>query len=431
MNLSIKSEFDFELKQTFYIGFGYLTIGIARTLYSAQVGVILYLFLGSYNLVGAWFAFDNIIRIIIQPLVGKISDNTKTKLGKRLPYIIVGIPSAVIFLILISTINLMPINPEIFWLLIFYMFLFNFSMAFYRAPATSLIPDSLNSKNRSKGNAIGYFMQGIGGILAYIISFIIIKEEIPITFFLTTSIVGIIMIISLIIIVFKVNEREFKNYNINISKESNNLQKNSENVDLINEKTSILSRFRNMIKKSNKNQISLLCGVFSWFVVYKSLEGLFPVFAFDILDMGRGDASGLLLFFAISFISMALPSGILGSKLGRKNVITFGLIIFLLACFLIFIFQIVIIIIIGFILCGFGWAFININALAYFWNMVKNEKIGSQTGLYYVFSLSASTFGPFIIGLFLDLIGTQYLFLLCCFFLFLGLIFLSLVNQKK
>ena len=44
-----------------------------------------------YNyIIGVIMALDNVVAIIIMPIVGKLSDKTSSKLGKRMPYIIIG-----------------------------------------------------------------------------------------------------------------------------------------------------------------------------------------------------------------------------------------------------------------------------------------------------------------------------------------------------
>jgi Na+/melibiose symporter-like transporter len=62
-------------------------------------------------------ALDNILGIIIQPIMGSISDNTRSKFGRRIPYLLVGIPLGAIFFSLIPTQNSLPV-------LLIYMFFF-------------------------------------------------------------------------------------------------------------------------------------------------------------------------------------------------------------------------------------------------------------------------------------------------------------------
>jgi MFS family permease len=53
-------------------------------------------------------------------------------------------------------------------------------------------------------------------------------------------------------------------------------------------------------------------------------------------------------------------------------------------------------------IAGLGWAFINVNSIVMVWQQLGQERIGSGTGLYYFFSMTAAIAGPFITGLIFD-----------------------------
>ena len=118
----------FKISLAFFIGCGLFTTQIAWSLYNTQVNQMLFVYLGSFVLIGLVMALDNIIGIIIQPIMGHVSDNTRTKLGRRIPYLIIGIPVSAIFFALIGSIN--P-HSDPFWLLILWLVFFVTTMAFY------------------------------------------------------------------------------------------------------------------------------------------------------------------------------------------------------------------------------------------------------------------------------------------------------------
>ncbi len=134
-----KEQEKFAIGHSFLIGLAFFTTGIAWSMYNTQVNIMLFIFLGSYALVGAFMAMDNLIGICIQPIMGNASDRTRSKLGRRMPYLIIGIPLAAIFFVLIGTIPSMPQTMQTFWLLLIYMFFFNVTMGFYRSQAVSQI----------------------------------------------------------------------------------------------------------------------------------------------------------------------------------------------------------------------------------------------------------------------------------------------------
>ncbi|MHA2289193.1 MAG: MFS transporter [Promethearchaeota archaeon] len=410
-----------DVKLTFFIGLAFFTTGISWSMYNTQVNITLFQYLASYALVGAWMAMDNLIGVIIQPIMGSISDNTRTKFGRRIPYLLVGIPLAAIFFVIISTIN--PLQDPM-WLLLLWMFFFNISMASYRSQAVALMPDFVKPSNRSKGNAIINFMGGIGAVMAYVFNLVLV----PISLFLAFLVVAIIMVISLVIVVFTVKETDSYSYKLILEIEEKEGEKRKDKK----EKRGIIASFKDVISEGDKSTLFILFAIFFWFVGYQALEALFTVYGVDVLGLTRGGAGGMLLYVALSFLLFAFPAGILGTKIGRKLTIKIGLILWIVSLIIMFIFQTVTVISIFFVVCGAGWAFININSIVIVWEMAPTaKKIGTYTGLYYFFSFLAAILGPFLVGLITDALGNQTLFLVSSFFYILAIIFVFLVKKGE
>ncbi|MFW9772903.1 MAG: MFS transporter [Candidatus Thorarchaeota archaeon] len=411
----------FNLKQTTFIGLAFFTTGIAWSMFNTQVNITLFEYLGSYALVGAWMAMDNIIGVIIQPFMGTLSDNTRTKLGRRMPYLIVGIPIAAIFFVMISTIN--PTQDPL-WLLLLWMFFFNLSMASYRSQAVALMPDFVIPVNRSKGNAVINFMGGIGALVAYIFNRVLV----PISLFLAFLAVAIIMVLALIVLLFTIKEKESYSYQLILETEEQTGEKIRDKKD----KPNLIESFKDIISEDDKSTLFILLAIFAWFVGYQALEALFTVYGMDVLGLDRSDAGFMLLYVAIAFLLSALPAGILGSRIGRRLTIKIGLVLFILALIIGFIFQTEMVITIILFIAGVGWGFININSIVIVWEMAPtSKKIGTYTGVYYFFSFLAAIIGPFLVGTFTDLLGNDMLFLICSFFFIAALVFVFLVKRGE
>ena len=407
-----------DVKHTFFIGLAFFTTGISWSMYNTQVNINLFEYLGLFALVGAWMAMDNIIGVFIQPIMGSISDNTRSKFGRRMPYLIVGIPLAAVFFVLIATVN--PMQDPM-WLLLLWMFFFNISMASYRSQAVALMPDFVIPANRSKGNAIINFMGGIGAVMAYIFNLVLV----PISLFLAFLVVAIIMVISLVIVVFTVKETDSYSYKLILEME----EKEGEKIKGKKEKLSIIASLKDVIGEKDKSTLFILFAIFFWFVGYQALEALFTIYGVEVLGLTRGGAGGMLLYVALSFLLFAFPAGILGTKIGRKLTIKIGIFLWIISLIVMFIFQTVTVISIFFVVCGAGWAFININSIVIVWESAPTaKKIGTYTGLYYFFSFMAAIIGPFMVGLVVDILGNETLFLVSSFFYIIALIFIFLVK---
>ena len=100
--MSVKSKsLKLDYKKTFLIGFGFFASSLAWSVYNANVPLILENYVSSTFLLGMIMAIDNVFAVIFQPLFGALSDKTNTKIGRRLPFILVGIPICAILFVFI------------------------------------------------------------------------------------------------------------------------------------------------------------------------------------------------------------------------------------------------------------------------------------------------------------------------------------------
>ena len=86
---------------TFLIGFGFFTMGLMDPLYDTYVPIFLRRFLSSNAAVGGIMTLDNILQLFLIPVISVWSDRTRTRLGRRMPFILVDLPLAALFFSLI------------------------------------------------------------------------------------------------------------------------------------------------------------------------------------------------------------------------------------------------------------------------------------------------------------------------------------------
>ena len=170
-------------KQTFFIGFGFMACMLMWSVYNSYVPVIfraklteitdggskLPAFLSVALLVNAIMTIDNIFGVIFQPYFGKKSDNTYTKWGKRMPYIIVCLPICALFFSLIPVAATIKATALSVVLMMTVVIFFNFTMSVWRSPVVSLMPDFTPSSLQSDANAVINIMGGIGQMVGFVI----------------------------------------------------------------------------------------------------------------------------------------------------------------------------------------------------------------------------------------------------------------------
>ncbi len=422
-----KTEEKFDVKKTFYIGLAFFTTGISWSLYNTQVNQQLDIYFTGFLFAGLMVGFlmtiDNLIGVIIQPIMGSISDNTRTKYGRRMPFIIIGVILSAIFFALIPT----GFGTELYILLI-WMFFFSLSMGFYRSQAVALMPDFIRPLHRSKANAVINIMGGLGAIAAYTMS--LASDYIGLT--LTFLIGSIIMILALLVLYFKVDENEAFSYKLLLQAEAEEGEKSKEKK----EKLKLMESVKGILKEEDKSTLFMLLTIFCLFLTHNGIEGLFSIYAGSgpngVLGQTPGFAGFLFNFVALPFIITAFPLSLLASKIGRRLCIKIGLSIMFVALLVGFLVQTLTVTIIILVLYGIGYALVNVNTIVIIWELAPSaKKIGTYTGLYYFFSVLAQILGPISVGSLRDLFGKNSLLIDGAIFLILALVFMFLVKRGE
>jgi MFS family permease len=97
------------------------------------------------------------VNILVQPTVGMISDYTRSRWGRRKPYIAIGATLDVVFLIGVATANTYVV-------LVAFLFLLQFSSNFAQGPFQGYVPDLVPDRQVGLASAMVGAMQTVGFI---------------------------------------------------------------------------------------------------------------------------------------------------------------------------------------------------------------------------------------------------------------------------
>jgi MFS family permease len=398
-------------RKTFILGFGFFAISLVWPLYNFYVPLFLSDYIGSQFWINAVMTIDNIMAVTLIPLFGNLSDRTKTRFGRRMPFLIFGIPiSAFLF-------TLLP-NYSSFLSLMIILITLNLAMAVFRAPTIALMPDITPKDQRSKANGIINFMGGLASVLVLSVGAILfdINKILP---FISTA---ILMIFSLFLLVKFIKEPE-----------------TVENEEK-HEKVKLFHTIKEIFQEKDTTARNILFAIFFWFVGYNGIEATFSRYSVEFLKIKASTGSLILSTFAASFLIFAIPSGFIATKIGKKRtikigiiglIITFGLLAFVRndTVFLSLNFSTIMIILMA--LGGFFWACININSYPMVVEKAEEKKVGTFTGIYYFFSMLAAILGPLFFGLFVDLIGFETMFVVASVSFVFALISIVTIRDKN
>ena len=390
------------VKRTILVGFAFLSISAFWQMYDNKIPLILQnTFHLNETVTGAIMAADNILALFLLPLFGGLSDRTRSPIGKRKPFILIGTLLAVLFMTALPVIdNLYSASPNSLLPIIFIiaLSLTLIAMGTYRSPAVALMPDVTPKPLRSKGNAIINLMGAIGGVLFLIVNTVIYSgskiSEGHINYLPIFLVVASIMLVSLLIVMFFVNEPKLAAEQAEYEAAHPEEQLTETNSDA---KKEIIP------KPVRKSLIFLLLSVAFWYIGYNAITTWFSVYATNQWDMSDGGATLCLTIATVGAIASYIPAGIIAGKIGRAKTIKIGALLLAGAFAVAFIYTLFaksfhISLYAVFVAVGIAWALINVNSLPMVVEMCSGGDIGKFTGYYYAFSMSAQVITPIIAG---------------------------------
>lgn len=386
-------------KRTITIGFAFLAISAFWQMYDNIIPLILkYFFNIGDTLSGGIMAMDNIFALIMLPVFGAWSDKVNHKRGKRTPFILVGTVIAVAAMLLLP----LAANSRNLVMFVTALFVTLFAMSTFRSPAVSLMPDVTPKPLRSKANAIINLMGAIGVICALALIMFLVGEGKTPNYEPLFIAIAAIMVISLLIILTKVDENKFVAERI--AKEKEWGIEDEEEITDENGNTTLP-------KPVKRSLIFLLLSVAFWYMAYNAVTTAFSKYATEMWGMEGGGFAGALMIASVGALLSFIPVGIISSKIGRKKVILFGVLLLAASFFCGCLFKTPNFgVNIVFLLVGMAWASINVNSYPMVVEMCKGSDIGKFTGMYYTFSMAAQVLTPILSGFFLEHVGYWTLF---------------------
>lgn len=402
----------------FLLGFGFFGVSVIWSTYNAFVPLFL---ANKFDISPGWIGFfmtlDNIAALFIQPAVGAWSDRLRTPIGRRLPFILVGAPIAAVAFGIIPTAAALPLFVACTSTLIL-------SMAIWRTPVVALMPDITPSKFRSQANGVINFMGGVGAIIAFLVGSKLYETNPAFPFWLGS----VLVIVSAILVFIFVREPKVYEEHPNA------------------EKPSLWKSLKQILQEKDRSAIRIFMAILFWFIAYNAIEAFFTLYANKHLGMAEADGVRLLSQLSLIFVIFALPSGYIGGKIGRRVTISIGLSLMIICMVLMFILPVTILTtplfslpliglvpVVGLILMfvGAAWALININSLPMVVDMTDSIRIGTYTGLYYLFSTLAAIAGPNINGWIVELTGRNYASIMIIGPIFMALALFMMLGVRR
>jgi maltose/moltooligosaccharide transporter len=139
--------------------FGFLGLQFGFGLQNANVSRIFQTLGAGFDEIPALWIAAPLTGLLVQPLVGYLSDRTWTKLGRRRPYLLVGA------LLASTALLIMPLSPAL-WVAAVMLWLLDGSINTSMQPFRAFVGDQLPLAQRPAGFAMQSFFIGVGAVVA-------------------------------------------------------------------------------------------------------------------------------------------------------------------------------------------------------------------------------------------------------------------------
>jgi maltose/moltooligosaccharide transporter len=155
------------------LSFGFFGVQIAYALQSGNISRIFRTLGADPHSLSFFWILPPLMGILVQPIVGTLSDKTWTRFGRRIPYLFVGAAVAVAVMCLLP--NAGSFGMSVATALIFGLFalmLLDTSINMAMQPFKMLVGDMVNEEQKAKAYSIQSFLCNAGSVVGFLFPFI-------------------------------------------------------------------------------------------------------------------------------------------------------------------------------------------------------------------------------------------------------------------
>ncbi|WP_303034033.1 SLC45 family MFS transporter [uncultured Duncaniella sp.] len=165
----MKNKPDQSFMKLWNLSFGFFGVQIAYALQSANISRIFATLGADPHSLSFFWILPPLMGILVQPLVGAASDRTWNRLGRRLPYLLLGVAVAVVVMCLLPNAGSfgLSVGGAMIFGFIALMFL-DTSINMAMQPFKMLVGDQVNERQKGLAYSIQSFLCNAGSLVGYL-----------------------------------------------------------------------------------------------------------------------------------------------------------------------------------------------------------------------------------------------------------------------
>ncbi len=166
---------DLTFRQLVDLSFGFLGVQIAYALQSANISRIFATLGADPHQLSFFWILPPLMGMLVQPLIGKYSDRTWCRMGRRKPYLLVGAIIAVLVMMFLPNAGSLHFSTRLFlglnmamWFGLFSLIFLDTSINVAMQPFKMMVGDMVNEKQKTQAYSIQSFLCNAGSLLGYL-----------------------------------------------------------------------------------------------------------------------------------------------------------------------------------------------------------------------------------------------------------------------
>ena len=379
-------------KASLLLGGGSFVVGVVSPLYDSYVPPLLERHLGSSSMIGAAMGIDNVLALCLVPVVGVLSDAARTRLGRRVPFLLAALPVTAIALAAIPFADRSGLLA-----LLLAMIAVDVALAVWRAPFLALLAELVPSAHRSKTEGILGVAMCLGAMLVLggARSLGALGPAFP--FLLGAALVAAVWLV----------------YAAALREPARREDEAAPAVAI-----SPLRSLREAFTAGEGRAIRFFAACLFFQMAFQSFSSWFTLHGSERFHTTVANASLGFIAVAVSTLAGSVPAGWLGARFGRRRMSLVGLGGMTLACVALHFVPTLGAAVAVLFIFGLSWSIPTANLVPMALELGTAARAGALAGAFLLVSSAAGVLGPALVGEWFDLTGSRRaLFLLLAAFL--------------
>jgi Na+/melibiose symporter-like transporter len=374
------------------LGGGTFVVGAVSPLYDSYVPPLLERHLGSSAWIGAAMGIDNILALCLVPVIGALSDATRTRLGRRVPYLLAALPVTALALGAIPFADRHGLVA-----LLLAMIVVDVAIAVWRAPFLALLAELVPSVHRSK-------TEGILGVAMCLAAMMVLggarslsarRPDLPFVF------AGVL--VAIVWLVYAAALRE---------------PPHDRSREVPHGRITPLRSLRDALTADGGRAVRFFGACLLFHMAFQSFSSWFTLHGSERFHVSIGDVSLGFIAVAVSTLVGSMPAGWLGARFGRRRMSLIGLAGMALACGALHVVPTLGAAIAVLFAFGLSWSIPVANLPPMALELGTEARAGALAGAFLLVQSLAGVIGPAAVGEWFDVAGSRRaLFVLLAVFL--------------